>query len=135
MLFSLVLYGAAILFRMVSLHPYEYIYFNDMSGGLKKAEGRFETDYWGASYREAAIWLKDHELTDVTRPVAIHTKGNALQTIAYLTDRPIHWTPLAEADYFISSTRWNENLQAGDHPLLHVVSREGVPLCCVYQMK
>ena len=31
------------------LHPYEYAYFNRSFGGLPAAEGRFETDYWGAS--------------------------------------------------------------------------------------
>jgi hypothetical protein len=38
--------------RMVQLHPYEYVYFNDLSGGLRAAAGRFELDYWGASFAE-----------------------------------------------------------------------------------
>ncbi len=35
--------------RMVSLHPYEYTYYNDLFGGLPAAEGRFDMDYWGLS--------------------------------------------------------------------------------------
>jgi len=132
---SLGLYGASLGFRMMALHPYEYIYFNDLSGGLKGAAGRFDTDYWGASYREAALWLRENELAHPTHVVTIHTKGNALQTLAYLSDLPIHWGTLEEADYFIASTRWNENLQAGDRTPLHVVSRDGVPLCYIYRMK
>lgn len=38
--------------RIVQLHPYEYVYFNDLSGGVKAAEGRFELDYWGTSFGE-----------------------------------------------------------------------------------
>ena len=129
------LYGAAIGFRMVALHPYEYVYFNDLSGGLKKAAGRFETDYWGAAYREAALWLRENELVHSTRVVTIHTKGNAIQTIAYLSDLPIRWGTLDEADYFISSTRWDEFKQAGNRPALFTVTRETVPLCYVYKMK
>lgn len=39
---------------IVRLHPYEYIYYNSFIGGMDGAQGRFELDYWGTSYREAA---------------------------------------------------------------------------------
>jgi hypothetical protein len=43
---------------MVQLHPYQYIYFNrSIAGGLKNAAQRYETDYWGMSYREGAEWV------------------------------------------------------------------------------
>jgi hypothetical protein len=42
---------------IVSLHPYEYIYYNSIVGGVDGAQGRFETDYWLTSYREAAEYL------------------------------------------------------------------------------
>ena len=38
--------------RIVQLHPYEYIYFNDLSGGIRAADERFELDYWGTSFAE-----------------------------------------------------------------------------------
>lgn len=38
--------------RMIQLHPYEYIYFNDLSGGVRGADRRFELDYWGTSFGE-----------------------------------------------------------------------------------
>ena len=38
--------------RMWAMHPLEYIYFNDLSGGLRAAAGRFELDYWGVSVAE-----------------------------------------------------------------------------------
>jgi hypothetical protein len=42
---------------MLKLHPYEYIYFNSLVGGLPGANNKFETDYWGASFREATEWI------------------------------------------------------------------------------
>ena len=42
---------------IVSLHPYEYIYYNQFIGGVRGADGRFETDYWAISYREAAEYV------------------------------------------------------------------------------
>ena len=38
--------------RIVQLHPYEYVYFNDLSGGVRAAASRFELDYWGTSFTE-----------------------------------------------------------------------------------
>lgn len=36
------------------LHPYEYVYYNQFIGGVDAAVDRFELEYWGTSYREAA---------------------------------------------------------------------------------
>jgi hypothetical protein len=45
------------LIRMVVLHPYEYIYYNELIGGLRGAQGQFEMDYWGATYKEATEYV------------------------------------------------------------------------------
>lgn len=42
---------------MIQIHPYQYIAFNALTGGLNGAYGRFEMDYWGVSYREASLAL------------------------------------------------------------------------------
>jgi hypothetical protein len=38
---------------IVRLHPYEYVYYNELVGGVRGAYGQFELDYWCTSYREA----------------------------------------------------------------------------------
>jgi hypothetical protein len=38
---------------ILRLHPYEYIYFNGLAGGVRGAFRRYELDYWATSYREA----------------------------------------------------------------------------------
>jgi hypothetical protein len=38
----------------VRLHPYEYVYYNQLAGGVDAVVDRFELEYWGTSYREAA---------------------------------------------------------------------------------
>ncbi|MHB1220131.1 MAG: ArnT family glycosyltransferase [Alphaproteobacteria bacterium] len=48
--------GTAMLWQMLTLaalFPNEYIYYNAFIGGVRGAAGRFETDYWGSSLREA----------------------------------------------------------------------------------
>ncbi len=45
---------------IVSLHPYQYIYYNSFVGGISGAEGDFETDYWLTSYRETVGYLNQN---------------------------------------------------------------------------
>jgi 4-amino-4-deoxy-L-arabinose transferase-like glycosyltransferase len=37
--------------QLARLHPYEYIQYNGLAGGVRGASGRFELDYWGASVK------------------------------------------------------------------------------------
>ncbi|MGE4062473.1 MAG: glycosyltransferase family 39 protein [Rhodospirillaceae bacterium] len=46
--------------RMARVHPYQYLSFNALTGGLRGAYGRFELDYWGVSYGEAARGLAQY---------------------------------------------------------------------------
>ncbi len=43
---------------MVRLHPYEYVYFNAMAGGVPGAQGRFMLDYWGLAFKQTANELR-----------------------------------------------------------------------------
>lgn len=42
---------------MARVHPYQYLSFNSLTGGVGGAYGRFELDYWGVSYKEATRGL------------------------------------------------------------------------------
>jgi hypothetical protein len=44
--------------EMVRLHPYEYTYFNRLAGGIRGADRKFMLDYWGLSFKEAAMELR-----------------------------------------------------------------------------
>lgn len=61
---ALVLGGGAMVARqardMVRLHPYQYIYFNELIGGLPGAFGKYDTDYYGPSYQEGFRVLAEH---------------------------------------------------------------------------
>ncbi len=38
-------------------HPYQYMYFNEIAGGIEGANGLYETDYWNQTPRAAFEWL------------------------------------------------------------------------------
>jgi hypothetical protein len=78
---GLVIVGGCVLpaIRMVQLHPYEYVYFNDLFGGVRAAAGRFELDYWGTSFRELGQLLEPqlarHEIELGRKPVPARVCG------------------------------------------------------------
>ncbi len=41
----------------VQLHPYEYIYYNSLIGGVPGAYRNFELDYWGTSFEESIHYI------------------------------------------------------------------------------
>ena len=52
--------------KMVKHHPYEYMYFNEISGGFEKNYLLYETDVWQLSIREAMDWLM-HDKTFLSK--------------------------------------------------------------------
>ncbi|HKJ28382.1 MAG TPA: hypothetical protein VJ965_12135, partial [Anaerolineales bacterium] len=45
---------------LVRLHPYQYIYYNQLAGGTNGAFREYELDYWLTSYKEAAAYIDEH---------------------------------------------------------------------------
>jgi tetratricopeptide (TPR) repeat protein len=43
--------------HIVKNHPYEYVYFNELTGGTYHAYGNYELDYYFHSTREASEWV------------------------------------------------------------------------------
>jgi 4-amino-4-deoxy-L-arabinose transferase-like glycosyltransferase len=43
---------------MARLHPYEYVSFNRLAGGVKGAQPRFMLDYWGLAFKQAGEALR-----------------------------------------------------------------------------
>jgi hypothetical protein len=118
----------------VSLHPYEYVYFNRLAGGLAATQSRFETDYWGASYTEGLRWVEDHLAGDAQMPLRIaqcnHEEAMRLELKQRLGARHfVEANATEQASVFLASTRFNCNHTDGE--VLHVVARSGVPLLYV----
>jgi hypothetical protein len=43
---------------MVRLHPYEYVWFNRLAGGVRSAQCRYMLDYWGLAFKQAGEALR-----------------------------------------------------------------------------
>ena len=116
-----------VLLDMSRLHPYEYIYFNRLSGGLPGAEGRYETDYWALSYREGMEWLNRH----APRNARIAVREPLTSASYFKRPDLLIVGENQTADYFMSTTRWNGHLKYPEAPVVYSVQRYGVPLAVV----
>jgi hypothetical protein len=123
-----------VLNQMFRLHPYEYVYFNELVGGLKGSEGKFDNDYWGASYKEAVEWLKQNEAKDPSKIYKVNGSGNAYQ-IAYYFAPNMLWSDLKDADYYLSCTRDGKHRLVDASKIIHKIEREGVPLNYIFKLK
>lgn len=65
--------------HIVKNHPYEYVYFNKLAGGIDNAYGNYEMDYYYHSTREATEWIIANaeknglETTDKIKVASWHT--------------------------------------------------------------
>ena len=126
---------------MVRLHPYQSVYFNRLvAGGLRHASSRFETDYWGQSYKEGVDWLLAHYDPDADEPIRVANCSTAFLTGYYLTkapggpDRFVSVEPNARPHVVLATTRWFCYDQQAAR-VLHVVKRMGVPLAYVVEVR
>ena len=46
-----------LLWNVVSYHPYQITYFNELVGGTRGAYGKYDLDYWGTSQKAAVEWV------------------------------------------------------------------------------
>lgn len=142
---------AQIRWEMMQLHPYEYIYFNSIVGGLRRASTLYEVEYWGLSMREATEWVNQSG----SKPASILIGGPAhsvsvfadpdfkLFTFEFRNTNPSKPIPsylaravpadLSKPFYYMAirngSDRYDQEFL--NCPLVHAVERKDVPLAVV----
>jgi hypothetical protein len=128
---------------MVRLHPYQSVYFNRLiAGGLPRAADRFETDYWGQSYREGVEWLTDHYGKGASEPIRVANCSTSFLTGTYLppssgspeSPRFVSVEPDDQPHVVLATTRWFCYDRTRSR-VLHVVRRMGVPLTYVAEVR
>jgi hypothetical protein len=128
------------LYQGIALHPYEYIYYNSLAGGVRGAFRKFELDYWLTSYREATLYLN----REAPQNAKVYVAGPRRIFARYAReDLNSRWffqeeEALAFTDpvYAVITTRFNEDqTRFPDAPVIHTVSRAGVDLAVIKKVK
>jgi Dolichyl-phosphate-mannose-protein mannosyltransferase len=131
-------YIVAQIITMARLHPYEYIFANSFAGGVRGAYGRYESDYWGSSFKEAAQQIQKLVASEGGVPPGkiykIAICGPWDSAMIYL---PPDYEPVVAnepAEFFLSTTRWLcQNMRPGKEVIR--IERLGVPLSIVKDLR
>jgi hypothetical protein len=111
----------------VQLHPYEYIYYNRFIGGVQGAFRKYELDYWGTSYREAANYL--NETAPSNAGIWVEGPAHILQLYSRPDLKIFSTYEVARADHYdfvVVTTRYNLDLQSyPDARIVHTIERDG----------
>jgi len=121
---------------MAGLHPDEYVYYNQLAGGVQGAQNRFELDYWGNALREATLKLADyvrqeHHEGPINQVYRVVVCGPQLAASYYMPPflKVVRPTPadLSKDDFymFFTTDRGCAKLLDGKHII--TVERYGVP--------
>jgi hypothetical protein len=123
---------------MVRLHPYEYIYANSLAGGVTGAYGRYELDYWGSSFKEAAQELQSFVAKEGGVPPGkiyrVAICGPWSSAMIYL---PPDYRPVVAnepAEFFLSTTRWLCPKMRPGRDIIEI-SRLGAPLAVIKDLR
>ncbi len=126
------------LYQLVKLHPYQYVYYNQLAGGVQGAFRNYELDYWATSYREAAeylnanaptnanliVWGADHLVRSKARP--------DLTVLDYRTAGEFDSLPNV---YAVISTRHDKDLSLyPSAPILLKIGRSGAVFTVIKQL-
>jgi len=124
--------------QYLQLHPYQYLYFNQSLGGLRGAVSRFETDYWGLSFKEAANWLTEHDADHQQYRVGLC--GNQEAKIYFNDNYHVTWLPNCDyvhptdLDVIIAMGR-NHDWDKPRGEIIYSVKRQNVPLVKVFKLE
>jgi hypothetical protein len=129
----LITYLATHIAAMARLHPYEYVAYNRVVGGVAGAARLFELDYWSTSLREVYAGVKEQLRREggeaaLHRPWRIRFCGAPEASLYYIEKE---WQPIwigasGEADFEIGSSGYVCAPPQG--PLMVEVRREGALL-------
>ncbi|HST24330.1 MAG TPA: glycosyltransferase family 39 protein [Blastocatellia bacterium] len=137
---SLILLSAgSTVFDMARLHPYQPIYFNRLiAGGLKNAAQRYDTDYWGMTYREGAEWVINNyrpQTEEKIRVASCSTPFIARYYFDQSEEAKQRFDYVAQNEnprIFIATTKCQRKKRGN---IIHTVERQGTLLLYVMELE
>ncbi|MFZ5881854.1 MAG: hypothetical protein ACOY0R_21000 [Chloroflexota bacterium] len=123
------------LYAGLSLHPYQYTYYNLYAGGTREAAYRFETDYWLTCYKDAMGWLNQNVTEG--RIVFVNREG---YIAAYYARQGLEVVDLSRrstlqaqtGDYLLQTSRADPGIRkAREDPAAILIERQNAIFCAI----
>jgi tetratricopeptide (TPR) repeat protein len=127
---------------MVKNHPYLYLYYNPIVGGLHGAYGNYETDYYYHSMREGSTWLNEYlQKNKEVGPLKI---ASNFSVSWYFRDQPListyycqydarsqyDWDYMVVANSYVSANLLQTKVWPPKEAI-HRIYADGIPICTV----
>lgn len=128
-------------------HPYQYVFFNELVGGVNGAYGKYELDYYFHSLKEGSEWVLKNTKAENQKP------GQKIKVAAWLINPLIYYFRHDTARFELVFTRYYERgnddwdyaifvntginpirLQNGTWPpanTIHTINVDGKPICAI----
>jgi len=131
---------------MLANHPNEYVYFNELAGGIKGANGLYETDYYMNSIKQGYKWLLENRLEKLPPTDTMVVATNCMEPMQqYEKISPVHFKLAYSRFYQKNQQDWDfaiyygrfldkGQLQHGYFPssmAIHVITADGVAICTI----
>jgi len=125
-----------ILLSLIVIHPYQNAYLNGVTNLFIKnnnAEDYFETEYWGQTYREGALWLNQNIEADAT----VCVPKNFEFVLKYYLDKEIQTDCSAKNFYDTSSPKYLMLIsrKAAYNGFMHKINEEYLPVYTIRRQK
>jgi tetratricopeptide (TPR) repeat protein len=143
---SLILLAFHPVLYMIRNPHYFYIYYNQLTGGLKGAYGKYETDYYYISQTEASEWLirylESNKITGKIKINATYSVNWQFRSYSEIETSYFRYDERSQSDwdYAIVVNRYISpyKLKQGFWPpqnSIHIIYADSVPICAVIERK
>jgi len=148
-------WGAVVLLALLSIHPlkfmiknhpYYYLYYNQLVGGLRGAYANYETDYYYVTQTEASEWLIGH-LKEKKLKTPVKVKATFSVEWLFRSHPEIKTSyfryeerSLSDWDYAIVANRYIPPFQLKNKiwppkNSIHIIYADRVPVCAVIERR
>ena len=133
--------------HIIRNHPYEYVYFNELAGGMDKAYGNYEMDYYYHSTREATEWIiANAEKSDLSTTGKIKVASWHSASVDYFLRNHTSrfqstyslWRGRSNDDWdyaiFVITGMMPEQIKSEHFPpknTIHTIDVDGKPICLI----
>lgn len=123
-------------YTMVTLHPYEQLYFNPLAGeNMEVIRSRYDLDYWGLSYYKGLEYLAKHDPGKEIK-VEVETNTGVFGTYLLSAEDQARFQFVEsedEAAYYITNYRWKLGEPYTNE--IYSVLVKGIKILSVYKIK
>jgi hypothetical protein len=131
---------------MITNHPYYYLYYNQLVGGLKGAYANYETDYYYVSQTEASEWLinylKERKVTTPVKVKATFSVNWLFRNHPEIETSYFRYEERSQSDwdYSIVVNRYITPYQLKNNfwppgNAIHIIYADSVPVCAVLERR